>query len=121
MVQQVDVPGVVNLGENVELECHYEISGNLYSIKWYLNDREFFRYQPEEETNIMIFQIPGVNVNDEFVLESETRGERKREKEKMYRRKQKGKEGDGGEGAIADRGAEGGKEWNGRGAGVQVM
>ncbi|KAK8381731.1 hypothetical protein O3P69_015053 [Scylla paramamosain] len=66
VVQQVDVPGVVNLGENVELECHYEISGNLYSIKWYLNDREFFRYQPEEETNIMIFHIPGVNVNREM-------------------------------------------------------
>lgn len=63
MVQKVDVPEVVGLGEDVELECHYEISGNLYSIKWYLNDREFFRYQPHEETSIMIFERPGVNVN----------------------------------------------------------
>lgn len=66
VVEEVDVPRVVRLGEDVELECHYEISGNLYSIKWYLNDREFFRYQPEEETNIMIFNIPGVNVNREL-------------------------------------------------------
>ena len=63
VVQRVDVPNVVGLGEDVELECHYEISGNLYSIKWYLNDREFFRYQPHEETAIMIFERPGVNVN----------------------------------------------------------
>ncbi|XP_050687341.1 uncharacterized protein LOC126980928, partial [Eriocheir sinensis] len=66
MVQRVDVPQVVGLGDDVELECHYEISGNLYSIKWYLNDREFFRYQPHEETSTMIFDRPGVTVNKEL-------------------------------------------------------
>ena len=36
------------VGADVNLECNYNLLGdNLYSIKWYRDDREFFRYIPE--------------------------------------------------------------------------
>ena len=38
------------VGEEVALGCNYQMMGDsLYSIKWYRDDREFFRYIPRGE------------------------------------------------------------------------
>ena len=41
------VPSAVIKGRNVTLSCFYDMEGEqLYSVKWYLNTLEFFRYVP---------------------------------------------------------------------------
>ena len=41
------VPGQVILGEMASLHCLYDMEGEeLYSVKWYKNGHEFFRYIP---------------------------------------------------------------------------
>ena len=42
------------LGRDISLPCRYELEEEvLYSIKWYRDDREFFRYIPTGETEEM--------------------------------------------------------------------
>lgn len=41
---RVDMPGGVILGEAVALNCSFDLeSDQLYSVKWYKGNREFFR------------------------------------------------------------------------------
>ena len=41
------VPDQVILGEMASLHCLYDMEGEeLYSVKWYKNGHEFFRYIP---------------------------------------------------------------------------
>ncbi|XP_069164046.1 cell adhesion molecule 3-like [Procambarus clarkii] len=64
---QVEVPEIVRHGDDVQLRCKWDApSDKLYSVKWYLNDREFFRYKPEEEPAIMVHALPGVTVDKEL-------------------------------------------------------
>ena len=36
------------VGHSLSLECDYQLEGDsLYSLKWYRDDREFFRYIPQ--------------------------------------------------------------------------
>lgn len=38
------VPTVADVGENMEIECHYDMGvEDLYAIKWYKDGKEFFR------------------------------------------------------------------------------
>ena len=40
-------PLQAELGQDLSLLCNYQVMGDsLYSIKWYRDDREFFRYIP---------------------------------------------------------------------------
>ena len=41
------LPTVVQKGEKVDLRCNFELSGeNMYSLKWYRDNVEFYRYIP---------------------------------------------------------------------------
>ncbi|XP_071550334.1 cell adhesion molecule 2-like [Panulirus ornatus] len=67
LVRELEVPEFVGRGEDVELGCHWQVPRDeLYSLKWYLNDREFFRFKPEEEPSIAVHPLPGVYVNTEL-------------------------------------------------------
>ncbi|XP_011313330.1 uncharacterized protein [Fopius arisanus] len=47
---QIIIPPIVQCGDTVSLACLYELEkGPLYTIKWYLNDQEFYQYVPESE------------------------------------------------------------------------
>ncbi|XP_017770391.1 PREDICTED: uncharacterized protein LOC108558095 [Nicrophorus vespilloides] len=60
------VPAAVRRGERVVLRCHYDIEGDqLYAVKWYKNDREFYRYTPRESPPIKQFPINGLRVIEE--------------------------------------------------------
>jgi len=49
----------------LNLECDYKLDGDtLYSLKWYRDDKEFFRYIPRESPPVTIFVLPGVTVAD---------------------------------------------------------
>lgn len=59
-------------GENAQLYCHYDLEGDvLYSVKWYKDDEEFYRYMPESSSSSSsssnspqsIFPRPGICVD----------------------------------------------------------
>ncbi|XP_066946263.1 uncharacterized protein [Macrobrachium rosenbergii] len=63
-VTSIEIPPYVERGDDVTLNCCYNLSNyKLYSIKWYRNDKEFFRYITEDDPPKKIFSIPGIDVN----------------------------------------------------------
>uniref|UniRef100_A0A2A4K5H7 Ig-like domain-containing protein n=1 Tax=Heliothis virescens TaxID=7102 RepID=A0A2A4K5H7_HELVI len=45
------------------LGCQYDLEGDtLYSVKWYKDGREFYRFVPKNDPPVYYFQTPGVNV-----------------------------------------------------------
>ncbi|CAO1334690.1 unnamed protein product [Diamesa serratosioi] len=46
------------------LECHYDMNGEaLYSVKWYKDGYEFYRYVPRDMPPAQVFDQPGINVD----------------------------------------------------------
>lgn len=66
MLQLVDlkVPSYTIRGQPVRLECHYDLEGEaLYSVKWFKDDKEFFRFYPEDDPPAQVFRVHGVLVD----------------------------------------------------------
>ncbi|XP_069957593.1 uncharacterized protein [Cherax quadricarinatus] len=63
---RVEVPEYVRHGDDVEMSCKWDSPHKLYSVKWYLNDREFFGYKPDDDPVIQVHSLPGVNVDKEL-------------------------------------------------------
>lgn len=63
-MMEMMVPEQVLLGEMASLHCMYDMEGEeLYSVKWYKNGHEFFRYIPgDREQRITTFNLPGLAV-----------------------------------------------------------
>jgi hypothetical protein len=54
-----------NQGEDLELVCNYDLEGDkLYSVKWYRNAQEFYRYIPTDNPSTAVFRQPGLIVNE---------------------------------------------------------
>ncbi|KAI5753299.1 hypothetical protein M8J77_025634 [Diaphorina citri] len=52
-------------GNKTILECRYDLEGEtLYAVKWYKDGNEFYRYLPRETPNIQVFDLPGINVDE---------------------------------------------------------
>lgn len=63
-ILMLDVPSPVQVGESVELACSYDMEDDtLYSVKWYKNDVEFFRYVPKDWPPGQYLPMPGVKVD----------------------------------------------------------
>ncbi|XP_066582263.1 uncharacterized protein [Prorops nasuta] len=64
---EVKVPREAEVGSSVDLRCEWRLYGgnSLYSVKWYKDDHEFFRYVPDNRPAIQTFQQPGVFLNKE--------------------------------------------------------
>ena len=60
-------------GQKVVMRCNYDMQGdNLYSVKWYFNRQEFYRYIPSDNPKVTIFDNHvGVNVNPKLSTERE--------------------------------------------------
>ncbi|KYM98383.1 hypothetical protein ALC62_10907 [Cyphomyrmex costatus] len=57
---------MVRSGESVTLSCHYDLEGlPLYTIQWFFNDREFYRFIPDRNPSppYSIFDVDGIQVN----------------------------------------------------------
>ncbi|RWS18488.1 beat protein-like protein, partial [Leptotrombidium deliense] len=52
------------MGSSVWLNCSYDLeTDQLYSIKWYRNDQEFYRYLPNDYPPAQVFTTKGLRVN----------------------------------------------------------
>ncbi|XP_058057178.1 uncharacterized protein LOC131208441 [Anopheles bellator] len=61
---EVRVPKHTIRGHAVKLECHYDMEGEaLYSVKWYKDGREFYRYVPRDDPPGTVFPQPGIAVD----------------------------------------------------------
>ncbi len=60
----VTIPPHAIRGQDVKLKCKYDLQGDkLYSIKWYRNGREFYRYIPSDNPRTTVFNGDGINVD----------------------------------------------------------
>jgi hypothetical protein len=58
------VPPTADIFEPVTLICEYDLEGrNLYSVKWYKDECEFFRYMPDYEPQSQAFLTPGITLD----------------------------------------------------------
>ncbi|KAL1502012.1 hypothetical protein ABEB36_007225 [Hypothenemus hampei] len=61
---RLNVPRAVRAGHSVTLGCEYDLEGApLYSVKWYREYVEFYRYVPKEEPPIRVFPLQGIQVD----------------------------------------------------------
>ncbi|KAF8784488.1 Cell adhesion molecule 2 like protein [Argiope bruennichi] len=61
---QLDIPGALHSGESTWLKCQYELGEDeLYSVKWYKNNVEFFRYLPSDMPAGQNYELLGVYVD----------------------------------------------------------
>nr|XP_015915952.1 synaptogenesis protein syg-2 isoform X2 [Parasteatoda tepidariorum] len=58
------VPGFVLKGDSVWLDCGYDLEGNeLYSVKWYKDNVEFYRYLPSDKPSAQRYTLEGVFID----------------------------------------------------------
>ncbi|KAH6931050.1 hypothetical protein HPB50_021989 [Hyalomma asiaticum] len=61
---RLDVPSVARRGEPVWLNCSYDLeSDQLYSVKWYKNNVEIYRYLPSETPRVKVYNMPGIHID----------------------------------------------------------
>ncbi|GFR06389.1 ig-like domain-containing protein [Trichonephila clavata] len=60
----LEVPQFVISGEETTLTCVFDLEQDtLYSIKWYRDDLEFFRYVPSDKPPNKFFPLQGLNID----------------------------------------------------------
>ena len=61
---KVEIPPHAIRGQDARLICKYDMEGDkLYSIKWYRNGNEFYRYIPSDTPDTTVFNGNGINVD----------------------------------------------------------
>jgi hypothetical protein len=58
------VPQTADIFHPVTLSCDYDLEGgSLYSVKWYKDESEFFRYVPDYDPQSQAFHTPAVTLD----------------------------------------------------------
>ena len=62
---KLTVPAHKFIGDEAVLTCNYDLEGEeLYSVKWYKDGNEFYRYIPgERDQKVTVFSMPGIKVD----------------------------------------------------------
>ncbi|KAL3288854.1 hypothetical protein HHI36_003301 [Cryptolaemus montrouzieri] len=61
---KMSVPTAVRVGHSVTLSCDYDLEGApLYSVRWYRDNDEFYRYVPKEAPPTRVFPLSGLHVD----------------------------------------------------------
>ncbi|XP_016843937.1 uncharacterized protein LOC100679350 [Nasonia vitripennis] len=61
---KITAPERVRVGDSALLTCSYDLDNvQLYVIKWYLDDAEFYRNVPKKDPPHAIFPVRGIRVN----------------------------------------------------------
>ncbi|KAL6431293.1 hypothetical protein ACFW04_007159 [Cataglyphis niger] len=60
----LQIPEHVVLNETVRMQCNFNLDKEqLYSVKWYKDGHEFYRFTPRDRPEVLMFPVRGVNVN----------------------------------------------------------
>ncbi|XP_076333443.1 uncharacterized protein LOC143237763 [Tachypleus tridentatus] len=60
----MDIPSPTRVGQAVELVCNYDLEGEtLYSVKWYKDGIEFYRFVPNDWPPGQFLTLPGIRVD----------------------------------------------------------
>jgi len=60
---ELNVPSHKLVGEEAVLECKFDMEADsLYSVKWYRNEQEFYRFVPNDRPKLQIFPQDGIRV-----------------------------------------------------------
>lgn len=63
-MMEVRVPNYTVKDNMVRLECHYDMENEiLYSVKWYKDGQEFYRYLPKDQPPATVFPLTGISVD----------------------------------------------------------
>ncbi|PRD21594.1 UNVERIFIED_CONTAM: hypothetical protein NCL1_51301 [Trichonephila clavipes] len=63
-ISSFEVPSLLVPGDSAYLTCLFDLGGEkLYSVKWYKNDQEFYRFFPSLNPQYMAFRAPGIHVD----------------------------------------------------------
>lgn len=66
---EVRIPNHTVRHTDAHLECHYDLDGEaLYSVKFYKDGQEFYRYVPRDMPPVLIFNQTGVTVDVSNIL-----------------------------------------------------
>ncbi|XP_068085252.1 uncharacterized protein [Anabrus simplex] len=61
---EVRIPMHTIRNQSARLECHFDLEGEaLYSVKWYKDGNEFYRFVPRDIPPVQLFPLPGVTVD----------------------------------------------------------
>lgn len=61
---RVNVPQYRVPGETAQLQCDYDLGNDtLYSVKWYKEHEEFYRYVPKLRPESNSYKVDGVHVD----------------------------------------------------------
>lgn len=61
---ELRIPSHAVRNQSARLECHFDLDGEtLYSVKWYKDGNEFYRYVPRDQPPVQYFPLPGVTVD----------------------------------------------------------
>ncbi|XP_055683785.1 uncharacterized protein LOC129790334 [Lutzomyia longipalpis] len=61
---EVRIPNHIVRDSPARLECHYDLDGEaLYSVKWYKDGNEFYRYVPRNMPPAHVFALPGISID----------------------------------------------------------
>lgn len=60
----VSGPKSVNAGDTVTLTCRYDLGRDaIYSMKWYKDHHEVYRYIPTDSPEYKSFNVPGIEID----------------------------------------------------------
>ncbi|XP_046387585.1 kin of IRRE-like protein 2 [Ischnura elegans] len=63
-LMEVRIPMHTVRDHSARLECHFDMEGeSLYSVKWYKDGNEFYRYLPRDMPPAQVFPLPGVAID----------------------------------------------------------
>ncbi|XP_055938117.1 uncharacterized protein LOC129968286 [Argiope bruennichi] len=63
-ISSFEVPSLLVPGDSAYLTCLFDLGGEkLYSVKWFKDDQEFYRFFPSLNPQYMAFRAPGIHVD----------------------------------------------------------
>ncbi|KXJ69913.1 hypothetical protein RP20_CCG025424 [Aedes albopictus] len=66
---KIFVPDAVIMGNAATLTCQFELEkASLYSVRWYFEGEEFYRYVPKESPPARTFPVSGITVDNASVI-----------------------------------------------------
>ena len=70
-LNKIVVPTHCKVGDDAELECSFGMQGEpLYSVKWYKDDMEFYRFVPNDSPKLQVFPLLGIHVDVSALIAS---------------------------------------------------